>query len=407
MRHFLTSEFRKNENEHLSSPEQVISEIYELAYTNGYAGNLWHCLLADALISDVNPYTLSVERRIVRSGGLREAVLTDLEIFHRLFRIDLDMMEREYKQPAFRLLKDHSPAGSEINRYSEEITGELRRLSISLAEAKDAEALRDRLEEFYMEYGVGDFGLHNAFRLGGSGDFGIRPVHCEGSVTLDELVGYEEQKRQLVENTEAFVRGGRGNNCLLYGEAGTGKSTSIRALLNMYYHRGLRMIEVYKHQYKDLNSLIEVLKTRNYKFIIYLDDLSFEEFEIEYKYLKALIEGGLEARPANVLIYATSNRRHLVKESFADRPDSPIEKHKNETVQEKLSLYSRFGVTIYYPSPVQKEFFRIVDELADRCGLGLDKEELHLMANKWEMNHSGLSGRAAAQFIDHLKEKPE
>lgn len=162
------------------------------------------------------------------------------------------------------------------------------------------------------------------------------------------------------------------------------------------------MIEVYKHQFKDLNDVIAQIKNRNYKFIIYMDDLSFEEFEIEYKYLKAVIEGGLEKKPDNILIYATSNRRHLVRETFKDKADRDEELHTNDTVQEKLSLVARFGVTIYFGKPDKKEFQKIVTTLADRYGVEMEEEKLLLEANKWELSHGGLSGRTAQQFIDYL-----
>ena len=188
----------------------------------------------------------------------------------------------------------------------------------------------------------------------------------------------------------------------MYGDAGTGKSSSIKAILNQYYEQGLRIIEVYKHQFKDLNDIIAQIKNRNYKFIIYMDDLSFEEFEIEYKYLKAVIEGGLEKKPNNVLIYATSNRRHLIRETFKDKQDRDEDMHTNDTVQEKLSLVARFGVTIYYGAPTKKEFQQIVKELAIANEIQMPEEELLLEANKWELAHGGLSGRTAQQFIDFL-----
>ena len=176
----------------------------------------------------------------------------------------------------------------------------------------------------------------------------------------------------------------------------------IKAILNQYYDQGLRIIEVYKHQFKDLNDIIAQIKNRNYKFIIYMDDLSFEEFEIEYKYLKAVIEGGLEKKPKNVLIYATSNRRHLIRETFKDKQDRDEDMHTNDTVQEKLSLVARFGVTIYYGAPTKKEFQQIVKELAKANQIQMPEEELLLEANKWELAHGGLSGRTAQQFIDFL-----
>ena len=211
------------------------------------------------------------------------------------------------------------------------------------------------------------------------------------------------------------------NNVLLFGDAGTGKSTSIKALINEYYDDGLRMIELYKHQMKLLAPLITSIKNRNYRFIIYMDDLSFEEDETEYKYLKAVIEGGLETRPDNVLIYATSNRRNLIRETWNDTNDIELDKHRSDTLQEKLSLVSRFGVTIPYMRPNKKEYEEIVRSLAERIrktdkdlknlnGLGLDlsdklnvsDEELMELANKWSVAHGGMSGRAAQQLIDSL-----
>lgn len=205
-----------------------------------------------------------------------------------------------------------------------------------------------------------------------------------------------------MDNTEAFVYGRKANNCLLYGDAGTGKSSSIKAIANQYYERGLRIIEIYKHQFQMLNDVIAQIKNRNYRFIIYMDDLSFEDFEVEYKYLKAVIEGGLEKKPNNVLIYATSNRRHLVREKFSDKEERRDDLHAGDTVQEKLSLVARFGVTIFFCGPDKKEFQNIVSALADRHGVTMDKEELLAEANKWELSHGGLSGRCAQQFIDYL-----
>ena len=219
---------------------------------------------------------------------------------------------------------------------------------------------------------------------------------------LDDLVGYERQKKKLVDNTLSFVNGQAANNCLLFGDAGTGKSSSIKAIMNEFYSKGLRLIEVYKHQFKDLPKIISQIKSRNYKFIIYMDDLSFEEFEIEYKYLKAVIEGGLETKPDNVLIYATSNRRHLIKESFDDVKDYKPELHSSDTVQEKLSLVARFGVTIYYGAPEKQEYDDIVINLAKKNGIEMDTDELLLEAGRWELNNGGRRGRCAQQFIIYL-----
>ena len=213
----------------------------------------------------------------------------------------------------------------------------------------------------------------------------------------------KSRKKKLVENTEAFVQGRKANNALLFGDSGTGKSTSIKAIVNEYYDQGLRMIEIYKHQFKDLSTVIADIKNRNYKFIIYMDDLSFEEFEIEYKFLKAVIEGGVETKPDNILIYATSNRRHLIKETWNDRSDmeSANGLHRSDTIEEKLSLVNRFGCQINYSKPSQKEYFNIVVNLAKKNGLTMTEEELCAEANKWELSHGGISGRTAQQFINH------
>lgn len=221
---------------------------------------------------------------------------------------------------------------------------------------------------------------------------------------LSDLVGYDHQKQKLIQNTKAFVEGCKANNVLLFGDSGTGKSTSVKAIVNAFYGDGLRMIEIYKHQFRDLSNIIAQVKNRNYRFIIFMDDLSFEEFEIEYKFLKAVIEGGVETKPENILIYATSNRRHLIRETWKDRTD--IEKdqdiHRSDTMQEKLSLVNRFGLTIFYERPSQKEFFNIVRELAKKENIELDERELFLKASQWELQHGGISGRTAQQFINHL-----
>ena len=224
-------------------------------------------------------------------------------------------------------------------------------------------------------------------------------------IKLSDLVGYQVQKEKLVGNTEAFLRKRPANNVLLFGDGGTGKSTSIRALANQYSGDGLRIIQVYRHQMQFLTQIITRVKTRNYRFIIYMDDLSFEDFETEYKYLKAVIEGGLEPRPENVLIYATSNRRHLIKETWKDRADMEHDgdMHRSDSIEEKLSLADRFGVQIFYGKPTREEFHHIVEVLAIKEKIDIDSDVLHSEANKWEVRHGGISGRSARQFIDYIK----
>ena len=307
--------------------------------------------------------------------------------------------------PACHLINEYENDSHSSKQFNERISSRLNNLSQLLASSDSPEEFMDHMVEFYKDYGVGKLGLHKAFRLEhGPNDERVKivPITKIAHVHLDDLVGYEIAKKKLIDNTEAFLNGKPANNCLLFGDAGTGKSSCIKAILNQYYDRGLRIIEVYKHQFKDLNDVIAQIKNRHYKFIIYMDDLSFEDFEIEYKYLKAVIEGGLERKPDNILIYATSNRRHLVREKFSDKSDRDDDLHTNDTVQEKLSLVYRFGVTIYFGSPSKKEFQQIVLSLAERHGLHMDQEKLLQQANAWELRHGGLSGRTAQQFIDYL-----
>lgn len=378
-----------------------IHRLLEMGGNHGFSGNLWHCYLTNLLVNNENTYSRSTEIRGQINGTVNDAVLHDIVIFKELYDYDFTDMTDALSLDAMKLVFDYKASTEESKVYNDRIRRRICDLAETFHNNNTPTQMKDSLTQFYREYGVGRFGLHKAFRVshGTDDEVNIVPILNIAHVKLDDLVGYDIAKLKLIENTEAFVSGRRANNCLLYGDAGTGKSSSIKAIANMYYDRGLRIIEIYKHQFKDLNDVIAQIKNRNYKFIIYMDDLSFEEFEVEYKYLKAVIEGGLEKKPKNVLIYATSNRRHLVNERFSDRDDAL---HKSDTMQEKLSLVSRFGCTIYFGLPEKKEYQEIVLELAGREGIDMDKEELLLEANKWEVAHGGRSGRCARQFIDYL-----
>ena len=295
--------------------------------------------------------------------------------------------------------------------YNKNVSEKVQALSSRMEQARDVEGFFTAVTEFYRDYGVGMFGLNKAFRIQDRTDSKLvfLPINNMDKVMLSDLVGYEIQKKKLVDNTRALVEGKKANNVLLFGDSGTGKSTSIKAIVNEFYDQGLRMIEIYKHQFKDLSNVIAAVKNRNYKFIIYMDDLSFEEFEIEYKFLKAVIEGGVETKPDNILIYATSNRRHLIRETWSDRNDVQQDEgmHRSDTMQEKLSLVNRFGVTINYSKPSQKEYFDIVIHLAAKSGIKMSEDELKAEANKWELSHGGISGRTAQQFIYYLQGKED
>lgn len=380
-----------------------MNKLLELAASHGFYGNLWHCYLANLLVNHENSYSMACEIRGNVEGTINQAVLHDICIFKELYDYDFTDMTEVLKVPEFSMVLAYTGASLGSKVYNTRIRDRICHLAKQFNADDTPEAMKDTLTEFYKDYGVGKFGLHKAFRVR-HGEEGavIEPILNIAHVNLDDLVGYEIPKKKLIDNTEAFVNGKRANNCLLFGDAGTGKSSSIKAIANQYYDKGLRIIEIYKHQFQDLNDVISQVKNRNYKFIIYMDDLSFEDFEIEYKYLKAVIEGGLEKKPENVLIYATSNRRHLVREKFSDKEERRDDLHAGDTVQEKLSLVSRFGVTIFFCAPDKKQFEQIVKTLAERYNIMMKEEELLLEANKWELAHGGLSGRTAQQFIDYL-----
>ncbi len=382
---------------------ECVNELLELAAGYGFEGNLWHNYLTFLLVNDENAYSTECEIVGEIEGSINTITLHDFEIFRELFAYDFTILEKALGVNCLSVLMHYENVKGHGKVFNKRIRDRICELSEKLGTCENAEEFKCTMTQFYKEFGVGKFGLHKAFRIEHTeAGADIVPITKIAHVHLDDLVGYEIAKKKLIENTEAFVKGKKANNCLMFGDAGTGKSTSIKAILNQYYDQGLRMIEVYKHQFQDLNDVIAQIKNRNYKFIIYMDDLSFEEFEIEYKYLKAVIEGGLEKKPDNILIYATSNRRHLVRETFRDKSDRDEELHTNDTVQEKLSLVARFGVTIYFGGPSKKEFQQIVKTLAEKNQIKMPEEELLLEANKWELSHGGLSGRTAQQFIDYL-----
>ncbi len=378
-------------------------ELLEFAGQYGFSGNLWHCYLSHLLVNNENSYSMACEIVGEVEGTINDCVLHDIEIFKELYDYDFTEIKETLNIKDFSLALNYTSSKRESKVYNTRIVKRIIKLSEKFNENNTPEDMKKTLTEFYRDYGVGKFGLHKAFRVvhterGAE----IVPITNIAHVKLDDLVGYENAKHKLTENTSAFVHGKPCNNCLLFGDAGTGKSSSIKAIANQYYEDGLRIIEIYKHQFVDLNDVIAQIKNRNYKFILYMDDLSFEDFEIEYKYLKAVIEGGLEKRPENVLIYATSNRRHLINEKFSERGAADDEVHFRDTMQEKLSLYARFGVTIYFESPSAREFNKIVVELAKRNEIDMPEDKLLLMANQWELSHGGLSGRTASQFIQYL-----
>ncbi|MDC7279460.1 ATP-binding protein [Butyrivibrio fibrisolvens] len=384
----------------------ISKELLMLATDYGFDDNLWHNYIAFYIITNENPFSLVTEKTDVKPGSVNHLVENDFNILKELFDYDFSPLEKELGIQSFSVFTNYSAVQKNQQMYNRNVSEKVRNLSKSLENAKDEKEFFNVITDFYKAYGVGMFGLNKAFRLEeiGNNDIKFVPINNMDEVVLDDLIGYEYQKQQLIANTESFVQGKKANNVLLFGDSGTGKSTSIKAIVNQYYDQGLRMIEIYKHQFRYLSKIIANIKNRNYKYIIYMDDLSFEEHEIEYKFLKAVIEGGVETKPDNILIYATSNRRHLIKETWNDRNDqtNTDDRHHSDTVEEKLSLVHRFGVTISYSKPMQKEYIDIVVGLAKRAGITMPEEELIAKAKIWELEQGGLSGRTAQQFINHI-----
>lgn len=382
---------------------RIVSHILEVSEKMGFNGNLWQDYLAYNLANDENSYSLSCERRGRMEGSINKAALLDMAVYRELFNTDLSGTDAKYGT-FLSMLTGFENNNEGEKYYNKRIRNRIIKLAEELSGAVDDNTFLNTVCDFYKDAGVGCIGLFKAFRVGHDDKDRpvITPVISVEHKYLKDLIGYDIQKKKITDNTEAFLAGSKANNVLLFGDSGTGKSSCIKAILNEYYDDGLRMIEIYKHQFKDLSAIINQVKDRNYKFIIYMDDLSFEEFEIEYKFLKAVIEGGLEKRPDNVLIYATSNRRHLVREKYSDKEERDDDLHTRDTVAEKLSLSARFGVSVYFGSPDKKLFNEIVKGLAQKNNIKVDENTLLMEANKWELSHGGLSGRTAEQFISYM-----
>lgn len=389
-----------------------VKRLLDLATTYGFDENLWHNYLTFLLMSHENSFSLTCELTgYVEGGSINRIAKADFAVFRRLFAFDFEPIQRALDIECFSILQNYRAIPKKEQMYNRVVSQRVRALSRSIEQARDEEDIFRLVTDYYKTNGVGLFGMNRAFRIA-EGQEGIEflPINNIDRVVLDDLVGYEPQKKLLRENVEAFVSGRSCNNMLLYGDAGTGKSTSVKAILNEYGDRGLRMIEIYKHQFGLLSEVIRRVKHRHYRFMIFIDDLSFEESEVEYKFLKAVIEGGIETKPDNVLICATSNRRHLIQETWRDRNDMEHngDIHRSDTMQEKLSLAARFGCSISYSAPDRRLWAEMVRELASRCPeLHYTEEQLMLEANRWEIRHGGISGRAAQQLINYLAGKAE
>ncbi|MEQ8202072.1 MAG: ATP-binding protein, partial [Syntrophomonadaceae bacterium] len=370
----------------------IYSQLVCFSEEQQLSGDIWHNYLVGLLARDENPFSLAGERGAGILPGLFQLVIRDMEIIRKSFSLDWAAVARAVAPDGLPILREFQPGVRIPGFYGQN----LQALGQLLDLDNGPVMMASQLAEFYDRQGCGLMNRYLAFRW----DKGLQGIVNPDPVRLGDLVGYQYQKLIITANTEAFLEGKKANNVLLYGEKGTGKSSAVKAMLNEYGDKGLRMIELRKSQLEQFPVVVRSICERGLRFIIFIDDFSFEDFETEYKNIKASIEGGLEIRPANVLLYVTSNRRNLVKENWSERSADDV--HGFDARQEKLSLADRFGITITFPSPDQELFLAIVETLARRQGVELDVEELRRRALQWERNYHGRSGRSAEQFINSL-----
>ncbi len=354
----------------------------------GLRGNIFRSYLIYLLAQEPNLISETIERSGGKIGG------SLYKVFRRDLRIifNEDMIQSTGEMYDF--MSDYEPTIPSTNESFIE-------LEKKLSGINDIDEIAKILIEHYRTYGYGDIASYRAFRWDSDAKNLIGIKHFE-NILLEDLIGYAHQKELLTKNTIAFLENKPANNVLLVGARGTGKSSGVKALVNEYFMRGLRLVQITKPQLKKLPEIMDALrKFASKRFIIFLDDLSFEESESEYKYLKSSIEGGVEARPENVLIYATSNRRHLIRETWRDRVDGQDELYRDDSVNETISLSDRFGLIIHYYAPTQAEYLEIIRHMLKKKNIALDEETLRLEGLRWEMSHSGRNGRTAQQFVNY------
>jgi len=390
----------------------------------------WQSHLVARLLDDANPWSAQAEAagagRVWTPGasahravpppshdssalvalGLLGAARRELRALRLLYDLDavtVCRLAHEVVTPSMPALRDAwSPWRYLAPSLSPDDTDPRAAMAGRVAGTADWATLADDLAAYWARHGTGPLARYHVLRWEGRAA-GLRPVAHPDPARLDALVGYEREQGLLKTNIERFLAGLPAPHALLYGPPGTGKSSTVKALANHYAPRGLRLVELRKEDTGDLPAIAAAVRGRAPRFLLYVDDLSFEEHETAYKALKALLEGTAEARPDNLLLYATTNRRNLVRETFAERGAPGDDVHGRDTMGEKISLAARFGLRVTFPAPDQERYVTIATALARGRGLALPDDELRRRALLWERQRPGRSGRTARQFVDDLE----
>ncbi len=381
---------------------EAVSSPEDLAVTHRFAGHLlvkaeeegWSGNLVRALFLNLLSQEGCLAAKMAEASNGHIGASLYQAFVHDMKKLLPALQEKASDIVNVSLLDDYTPSiphELESTSYLEQ----------QLAGKTTPEEITDAFVTYYAKYGYGEIATYPAFCWNSKKQKlqGIR--HFE-AVDFGDIIGYKRQKEQLINNTIAFINRRPANNVLLVGARGTGKSSGVKALAKAYYSDGLRLIQMQKSQLSDLPKIMSGLRQyASKRFILFFDDLSFEESDSDYKYLKSAIEGGVESRPENVLIYATSNRRHLIRETWRDRNDKQEEIFRNDSINETISLSDRFGLIIDYQAPSQDEYLDIIDHFLRQEGVELDREELRILGHRWDLEHSGRSGRTARQFVTH------
>lgn len=378
----LLNSMDKEPDDFLNAYGSFFSTLSEKGYENNFS-----TAITKTILYDENSFTKTACKKDINANNIPEnikkGVLHDCKSILAASKIDSNIIFKEYK-------------------YAEKIQGILNTLpkweiTKPIKELNNLDSIIESLLLFHENNGCGIFAKYKAFTWT---DSKLVPVKHLDDINIESLTGYENERNIVLNNTKAFLNNNPANNCLLYGDKGTGKSTTVKAVFNKLKNNGLRIIEMPKKGLKDFSILVNKIASIPMKFIVFVDDLSFHKDDESYAPLKALLEGSLTAKPDNTLIYATSNRRHLVQESFEDNKNYS-DLHPNDSKEENLSLYDRFGLTVCFIAPNRKEYFEIVKSLARQSNINIDDTLLE-NAEIFALGRGGRSPRCAIQYINSL-----